>query len=105
MNVAKGGSLLGRVGQASALGAASGAGFSNEEDVTGIAKDAAIGGVIGGVVQGGIEAVSKAGPGIKNWINKKSVTPDEGPLVSEAEKLSLIEALKKKGMRPEDIMF
>ncbi|MBL7672499.1 MAG: hypothetical protein JNM39_18625 [Bdellovibrionaceae bacterium] len=50
-------SLAGRVGTAAGFGAISGLGTSNEESLTGMAKDAAVGGVLAGGMQYGGEKV------------------------------------------------
>ena len=70
LNVAKGASLAGRVGQAAALGGAAGLGLSEEESLSGMVKDTAIGAGLGAGLQGVGEKVlspiaSKIGSGIK----------------------------------------
>jgi len=55
-----------RAGQAAALGAASGVGFSNESDISGIATDAAIGGALGGGLQFGLDGLGKVARNMAN---------------------------------------
>lgn len=90
LNVAKLGTMGGRVQMSQGLGAASGVGFSEEESVSGIAKDAAIGGALGGGLQFGGEKVAGLFKG-------KSV-PIE---VDTAQQGRQIEKLRAMGITPE----
>lgn len=76
LNVAKAGTLAGRVGLAAAQGAAAGLGTSTEDNLAGLAKDTAIGAGLGAGFQGIGEKI--LAPAVKTVSNK---TPD---LVSKA---------------------
>jgi uncharacterized protein YcfJ len=63
-------SLAGRVGTAAGFGALSGLGTSEAEDMRGMAKDTAVGGVLGGALQyGGEKVIAPAAKKLGNWIS------------------------------------
>lgn len=75
LNAGKAASFAGRAGLAAAQGGLTGAGLSNEEDFSGLAKDAAFGAATGAAMQGIGEkviapAMSKAGQFISNQASK-----------------------------------
>ena len=64
LGLAKGASLAAQTGKLGALGVAEGFGRSEEDTVSGLAKDAIIGGTIGAVAPGAIKGIGKAAKGI-----------------------------------------
>lgn len=71
LNVAKGASLAARVGANAAMGAAAGLGMSEEQSALAMAKDAAIGGALGGGLTYGIDKTMPMMKQAANYVSNK----------------------------------